>query len=93
MGEKVSTGNISFRIKVKNIDVAIACFEAAGWNSYCRHLYIESGAERGKYMCGAELLDIDGRATFQSTYLMMYKIDGAKITFYEYDASIGDYST
>lgn len=92
MGEKVAAGNISFRIKVRDINVAIACFDAAGWNSYCRHLYIESGAEKGKYMCGAELLDIDGRASFQSTYLMMYEIEGTKITFYEYDSQTGTYS-
>ncbi|MDE6401070.1 MAG: leucine-rich repeat domain-containing protein, partial [Clostridiales bacterium] len=93
MGEKVSIGNIAFRIKVHDITVAVACFEAAGWNSYCRHLYIESGEEKGKYMCGAELLDLDGRASFQSTYLMMYAIDGAKITFYEYDSQTGGYTT
>ncbi len=93
LGEKVSVGNIGFRFKVQNISVAIACFKAAGWNNYCRHLYIESGAEKGKYMCGADLLDIDGRATFQSTYLMMYAINGSEISFYEYDASTGTYTT
>ncbi|MDE7463642.1 MAG: hypothetical protein K2M48_01315, partial [Clostridiales bacterium] len=87
MGEKITIGNISVHIQVKDIDVALACFNDGTWSAYCRHLYIESGDEAGKYMCGADLLELDGRAVYQSSYLLLYEIlNENEIVFYQYEA-------
>lgn len=85
MGEKVTVGNISVKIQIKDIDVAIACFNESSWSPYCRHLCIPSGAEKGEYMYGDILLVLDGRAEIQGSMLMWYEIDGKNITFYEYE--------
>lgn len=93
MGNKVTLGNIAFRFKVKNIKVAIKCFNEDTWNAYCRHLFIESGEEKGTYISGDYTLVLDGRAVYQSTYVWMYEITGNKIKFYEYDSYEGTYET
>ena len=91
MGEKVFSGNIATRIKVNDINVAIKCFEESTFAAYNRHLYIESGDEKGLYLDGTDPLELDGRAFLLSTYVMMYKIDGEAITFYEYDLETARY--
>ncbi len=85
MGERVTSGNIAFRFKVKDITVALECFKAGSWEVYCKHLYIESGAEKGRYVSGADILELDGRAVYQSSTVWMYAINGNKISFYEFD--------
>ncbi|MCH5155793.1 MAG: leucine-rich repeat protein [Clostridiales bacterium] len=85
MGSKIALGNISFRIKVQSIAVALKCYKASSWSAYCSHLYIESGEEKGMYISGDDTLELDGRALYQGSYVWMYAIDGEKITFYEYD--------
>lgn len=87
MGSKVTLGNIAFRFKVDDIQVALNCYKAATWSDYCRHLYIESGEEKGMYISGDDTLELDGRAVYQGSYVWMYAIDGEKITFYEYNSS------
>ncbi|MDE7406085.1 MAG: leucine-rich repeat protein [Clostridiales bacterium] len=87
MGEKVTLGNIAFRFKVKDINVAIECYKNSTWGSYASNLYIESGEEKGLYMSGDTTLELDGRAIYQGSYVWMYAIDGEKITFYEYNSS------
>ncbi|MDE6028810.1 MAG: leucine-rich repeat protein [Clostridiales bacterium] len=87
MGSKVTLGNIAFRFKVKSIDVALNCYNASTWGDYTRHLYKESGDEKGTYVSGDDTLELDGRAIYQGSYVWMYVIDGEKITFYEYDSS------
>lgn len=87
MGARVTTGNLSVRIKVQNISVALKCFLDGSWQSYCRHLYIESGEERGRYVSGADILELDGRAVYQSSTVWLYVINGETITFYEYDTN------
>ncbi len=86
MGEKIMTGNIAVKIQVSDIDVAIACFNAPTWSTYCKYLFIPSGDEKGNYMCGDMLLAIDGRAELQGSVMWLYEIDGENITFYEYEA-------
>lgn len=93
MGDKVTNGNIAFRFKVQSIDVALKCYKAADWNLYCKHLYIESGDERGLYMSGSTSLELNGRAVYLSSYMFLYAIDGEKITLYEYDAETQTYET
>ncbi|MDE6294145.1 MAG: leucine-rich repeat domain-containing protein, partial [Clostridiales bacterium] len=93
MGEKIVLGNVLFRFKVQNIKVAIKCYKEKTWNAYCRHLYIESGAEKGTYISGDDTLVLDGRAVYQSSYVWMYAIDGNKIRFYEYDSTESTYTT
>ncbi|MDE7164563.1 MAG: leucine-rich repeat protein [Clostridiales bacterium] len=93
MGNKIALGNIAFRFKVQSIEVAIKCYREATWNAYCSHLYIESGAEKGMYISGDYTLVLDGRALYQSSYVWMYKINGNKITFYEYDSYESTYTT
>ncbi len=93
LGEKVFIGNIAVRIKVKDIAVALACFNEPTFNAYCRHLYIESGSEKGLYLDGADTLELDGRAVFLKGTLWLYAIDGNTITFYEYDAETATYAT
>ncbi len=87
MGSKITLGNIAFRFKVQNIDVALNCYSESTWSDYCRHLYIESGDEKGMYISGGDTLELDGRAVYQNSYVWMYAIDGEKITFYEYSSS------
>ena len=93
MGGKIDLGNIVFRIKVKNIDVALKCFAEPTWRMYNAHLYIESGDEKGMYVCGDQTLELDGRAIYVSTYMWLYTIEGENITFYEYDKEIMAYYT
>ncbi|MCH5154392.1 MAG: leucine-rich repeat protein [Clostridiales bacterium] len=93
MGGKIDLGNIAFRIKIKNIDVALNCFAEPTWSKYNKHLYIESGDEKGMYVCGDQTLELDGRAIYASTYLWLYTIDGENMTFYEYDMEIMTYYT
>ena len=59
MGEKVFSGNIATRIKVNDINVAIKCFEESTFAAYNRHLYIESGDEKGLYLDGTDPLEMD----------------------------------
>lgn len=92
MGEKIGLGNITFRIQVANIGVAIKCFENATWNKYCKHLYIPSGDEAGLYIDGPDSLRLDGRAVFNASYTWMYAIDGTAIDVYEYDEERADYA-
>ncbi len=92
MGEKVFVGNIAVRIKVADINVALACFNEPTFNAYCRHLYIESGSEKGLYIDGADTLKLDGRAILLESLVMLYAIDGNTITFYEYDAETATYT-
>ncbi|MDE5562953.1 MAG: leucine-rich repeat protein [Clostridiales bacterium] len=87
MGNKVTLGNIAFRFKVQSIEVALNCYKAETWSAYVRHLYKESGEEKGMYISGDNTLELDGRAIYQGSYVWMYAIDGEKITFYEYDSS------
>lgn len=91
MGGKISVGNISFKIKLQNIDVAIKCFDSPTWNSYNKHLYIDSGSEKGIYMSGTDKLLLDGRAEFFDSELMMYSVDSGYITFYWYDSETATY--
>lgn len=91
MGEKVFTGNIAVRIKVTDINVAIACFKAPTFNAYCRHLYIESGSEKGLYIDGADTIEIDGRAIIFKEATALYAIEGNTITFYQHDDQNGTY--
>lgn len=93
MGEKVFVGNIAVRIKVADINFALACFNEPSFNAYCRHLYIESGSEKGLYIDGADTLELDGRAILMESTLMLYAINGNAITFYEYDAETATYAT
>lgn len=93
MGEKVFTGNIAVRIKVTDITVAVACFTEPTFNAYCRHLYIESGSEKGLYIDGADTLELDGRAVLMKATLMLYAIEENTITFYEHDAQTATYTT
>lgn len=93
MGLTVQAGNIAFRIKVQSIDVVKKCLESPAWNKYCRHLYVESGAEKGLYLDGENTLELDGRAVLLSTYTMFYEIKGVKITFYMYDDQTASYTT
>ncbi len=86
MAEKIFIGNIAVRIKVTDISVALACFAEPTFNAYCRHLYIESGNEKGVYIDGADTIEIDGRAIFMKEESMLYAIDGSVINFYQYDA-------
>ena len=92
MGSKITIGNIAFRFKVQNIDVAIKCYRETTWSEYCSHLYIESGAEKGTYICGDETLVLDGRAIYQSSYVWLYRIKDNKITFYEYSSYDNTYT-
>lgn len=92
MGEKVAIGNISFRIKVQDISMAIECFNAPGWNAYCKHLYIESGAEAGLYMSGSDKLVLDGRAEIFDSEVMLYAVYGTKIVLYWYDTETANYT-
>ncbi len=94
MGEKVFIGNISIRIKIANIDVALSCFDEPTFNAYCRHLYIESGSEKGLYIDGADTLELDGRAVLMKTYIMLYYINESEnsITFYEHDYETATYN-
>lgn len=87
MGSKVTLGNIAFRFKVQSIDVALDCYKDETWSAYVRHLYKESGDEKGMYISGDTTLELDGRAIYQGSYIWMYAIKGDKITFYEYDSS------
>lgn len=84
MGEKVFNGNIATRIKVKDINVVLDCYLEPTFAKYNRHLYIESGEEKGLYFDGSDTLELDGRAVLASSYVLMYVIDGEKITFYEF---------
>jgi len=93
MGEKVFIGNIAVRIKVTDIDVALACFNEPTFNAYCRHLYIESGSEKGLYIDGADTLELDGRAVLMKSTLMLYAIENNIINFYEYDAETATYTS
>lgn len=93
MGEKVFNGNIATRIKVKNIDVVLACFNEPSFLHYNKHLYIESGDEKGIYFDGADTLELDGRAILVSSYVMMYAINGETVTFYEFDEETASYYT
>lgn len=93
MGQKVFVGNIAVRIKVADITVALACFDEPTFNAYCRHLYIESGSEKGLYMDGADTLELDGRAVLMKSTLWLYSISGNTITFYEHDADTATYAT
>ncbi len=93
MGEKVTIGNISVKIKVPNIDYAIACYAAPSWNMYVKHLYIESGAEKGMYLSGTDSLELDGRAILFDSYTMLYTVNDNVITLYEYDETTGKYAT
>lgn len=85
MGGKITVGNIGFRFKINNIDVALKCFAAPTWEDYCKHLYIESGAEKGTYVSGSDILVLDGRAVYQSSNVWMYSVEGETITLYEFD--------
>ncbi|MCH5162719.1 MAG: leucine-rich repeat protein [Clostridiales bacterium] len=86
MGYRVTVGNIAVRIQVVDISVVLKCYEEPTWSMYNKHLYIQSGEEKGKYFSGIDLLELDGRAELQSSYLFMYEIDGTTITFYEFDS-------
>ncbi len=92
MGEKLAAGNIAFRIEVSDISIALKCFAAPSWNAYSRHLYIPSGEEKGVYYYGLETLEIDGRAMFFNTDIMLYAINGGAVKFYEYDAETATYA-
>ncbi len=85
MGGKVFNGNIATRIQVNDINVVLDCYNEPTFAPYNRHLYIESGDEKGLYLDGADPLELDGRAFILSTYVMMYCIEGENITFYEFD--------
>lgn len=90
MGAGVTTGNIIVRIVVTDIAVAKLCYNQADWTNYCRHLYIQSGAEKGRYYSGAEILAIDGRAVFAFSDVWLYEIAGETIKFYSYQVSISN---
>lgn len=92
MGGNIAMGNIAFRIEINDISVALKCFTTNGWNAYCRHLFIPSGDEKGSYMSGADTLELDGRAIYQSSENWLYAIDGEKITFYAYDSETATYT-
>lgn len=85
LGERIATGNNAFRFVVKDISVAIKCFGNSSWSSYCGHLYIESGEEKGRYVSGADILELDGRAVYQSSTVWLYEIKDTEITLYEFD--------
>lgn len=91
MGEKVFNGNISTRIKVKDINVVLDCYTEPTFAKYNRHLYIESGEEKGLYFDGTDTLELDGRAVLVSSYVLMYVIEGEKITFYEFSEEDSSY--
>lgn len=93
MSEKIFNGNIATRIKVRDINVVKACYDEPTFKKYNRHLYVESGAEKGLYLDGTDTLEIDGRAILLSSYTMMYEIEGNRITFYEYDEETSQYYT
>lgn len=93
MGQKVFVGNIAVRIKVADITSAIECFKEPTFVAYCRHLYIESGSEKGLYIDGADTLELDGRAVLMKAFVMLYSIKGNTITFYEYDEETATYAT
>ncbi len=93
MGERIDIGNIAIRFQIQNIDMAFACFNEPTWNKYVSHLYMQSGAEAGNYMSGADLLELDGRAVLLSSTVMLYTIDGTTITFYERGSSGAAYNT
>ncbi len=95
MEEKIFAGVIAVRIYVKNIDVALACYQTASWNAYSGNLSVVSGEELGVYYEKSTLLPlvINGRAMFDIGTVWLYRIDGAKITFYEYDRQTAVYRT
>lgn len=93
MGVSVGLGNIAMRIIVKDIEVAKSCFADGNWKKYCKHLYIKSGDEKGKYMDGAFTLDLDGRAVLTSSEVLLYEISGESITFYSFDSETAQYET
>lgn len=91
MGAAVTVGNIAFRIRVQDIEVAKKCFADPSWNNYCKHLFIESGSEKGVYMDGAVTLELDGRAVLMTSEVMLYEIAGIDIIFYYYDEDTARY--
>lgn len=93
MGSGIAVGNISFRLRVNDVSVALECYAAADWKNYCRHLYVLSGDEKGRYICGDVVLDLDGRAEYRSSEVWMYAIDGDEITFYIYADETNTVST
>jgi len=93
MGGKVFNGNIATRIQVNDIDVVLSCYKERTFATYNRHLYIESGEEKGVYFDGSDPLELDGRAFLRSTYVLMYSIEGEKITFYEFDEENSEYNS
>ena len=93
MAEKIFYGCIAFRIKVPSFEVAKKFFDNSAYASYCGSLYIESGDEKGKYLDGSDVLELDGRAIISGSVVMIYKIEGATITFLEFDRETGGYAT
>ena len=92
MGGKISLGNIAFRLKIQNISVAFQCAEDPSWRTYIKHLYIESGAEKGIYMCGTEKLELNGRAEWEFG-VSLYAIYDKLIMFYFFDEEEGVFAT
>ena len=93
MAEKIFNGCIAFRIKVADFDVAKKFYDNPVYASYCPSLYIESGDEKGIYMDGSDVLELDGRAILSGSRVMIYKVEGTTITLLEYDRESGVYAT
>ena len=76
------------RVQVKNIDVALSCFNNPTWAKYVGTLYIPSGEEKGVYydVESLQTLVLDGRAIVYSMEVWLYAINGKQITFYIYDS-------
>lgn len=88
IGENVTLGNSNFRFKVKNIDSALKLYKAPAWSAYAYDIRIDSVASiAGEYVCGDSSLVLGENAVYMGRYRWLYKLDGEKVTFYEYSAS------
>lgn len=93
MAEKIFYGCIAFRIKVPDFVTAKKFYDSPAYASYCSSLYIESGEEKGKYIDGSNILELDGRAILSGSLVMIYKIEDTTITLLAYDKETTSYAT
>ena len=84
MGARVFYGT-QVKIVLNSMDTAVNFYyDGANWATYLKHLWIESGLEKGEYVDVASLLGlkVDGRMEVFEYEVYFYKIDGENLTLY-----------